>query len=104
MRHSVARSIRVVSMILFMTSLRFAEASPEQLPAFERASAIREARAHFEIGLRHYNLGEFDRAIVEFKLAYRRSEAPGLLFNIAQAHRARGDARSALHFYAAFLR
>ncbi len=104
MRHSVARSIRVLWTMVMLALVGVAEAAPRDLPAFERASAMREARAHFQIGLRHYNLGEFDRAIVEFKLAYRRSEAPGLLFNIAQAHRARGDARSALHFYAAYLR
>lgn len=66
--------------------------------------AEEEARAHYEAGLRHYNLGEFDEAIAEFKKAYALSGAPGLLFNTAQAYRLKGDHKQALYFYRTYLR
>jgi tetratricopeptide (TPR) repeat protein len=62
------------------------------------------ARHHFEIGRRKYNLGDLDEAILEFKHAYELSPAPGLLFNIAQAYRAKKDNERALYFYATYLR
>ena len=40
----------------------------------------------------------------EFKLAYARSQAPGLLFNLAQASRLNKDYEQALHFYRTYLR
>jgi tetratricopeptide (TPR) repeat protein len=66
--------------------------------------AEREARAHYTVAKRQYTLGAFDRAIAGFKRAYELSPAAGLLFNIAQAYRAKGDHRHALHFYEAYLR
>jgi tetratricopeptide (TPR) repeat protein len=62
------------------------------------------ARGHYEKGLTHYNLGEFEQAVTEFKQAYELSNAPGLLFNIAQAYRAKEDYKQALHFYHTYLR
>jgi len=50
-----------------------------------------EAKAHYEKGLSHYNLGEWDQAIAEFRAAYAISSAPGLLFNIAQSFRLKKD-------------
>ena len=50
-------------------------------------------------GMAHYELGEFAAAIDEFKLAYALSQAPGLLFNLAQASRLNKDYEQALHFY-----
>lgn len=74
-----------------------------------RAEAIddsteREARAYYEQATRLYNVGELDRAIAAFKRAYELSPAAGLLFNIAQAYRAKYDVQQALYFYDAFLR
>lgn len=63
-----------------------------------------EARSHYELGKRHYNLGDFDIAIDEFKAAYALSPEPGLLFNIAQAYRAKHDRERALFFYGTYLR
>jgi tetratricopeptide (TPR) repeat protein len=73
--------------------------------AVEPASiAEAQARSHFDRGQRHYNVGDFDRAIDEFKRAYEISPAPGLLFNIAQAYRAKKDRDNALYFYTTYLR
>ena len=52
----------------------------------------------------HYELGEFAAAVDEFKPAYARSQAPGLLFNLAQASRLNKDYEQALHFYRTYLR
>jgi tetratricopeptide (TPR) repeat protein len=63
-----------------------------------------EARRHFDLGQRRFNLGDFDGAIDEFKRAYEISPVPDLLFNIAQAYRAKKDAAQALFFYQTYLR
>jgi tetratricopeptide (TPR) repeat protein len=78
--------------------------SPSPAQAIDDDTAEREARAFYEQATRLYNVGELDQAISFYKQAYLRSPAPGLLFNIAQAYRAKRDARQALYFYEAFLR
>jgi tetratricopeptide (TPR) repeat protein len=67
-------------------------------------AAESEARAHYRTGMTKYELGEFEAAIAEFKKAYEITNAPPLLFNIAQAHRLAHDADHALYFYRMYLR
>lgn len=62
------------------------------------------AADHYQRGMTHYNLGEFDAAVREFKAAYELSQAPELLFNVAQAYRLAEDHKQALFFYDAYLR
>jgi tetratricopeptide (TPR) repeat protein len=70
----------------------------------EAAAKDREAREHYTQGMRHFDLGEVDDAIKEFRAAYQISAAPGLLFNIAQAYRTKKDYENALQFYKNYLR
>jgi tetratricopeptide (TPR) repeat protein len=63
-----------------------------------------DAKQLTEQGLAHYNVGEYDKAIDEFKRAYLISKTPALLFNIAQAQRLKGDCKEALQSYKAYLR
>jgi tetratricopeptide (TPR) repeat protein len=63
-----------------------------------------DAKQLTEQGLAHYNVGEYDKAIDEFKRAYLLSKTPVLLFNIAQAQRLKGDCKEALQSYKAYLR
>jgi tetratricopeptide (TPR) repeat protein len=63
-----------------------------------------EAKALYEKGLSHYNLGEFDLAIDAFRKSYAISSAPGLLFNIAQSFRLKKDYEQAVYFYTTYLR
>jgi hypothetical protein len=49
-------------------------------------------------------LGEFARAIAEFKTTYNAKPDPLLLYNIAQSYRLAGDASQAVFFYKSFLR
>ena len=67
-------------------------------------SAEDQAREHYKQGATHFDLGEYDAAIVEFKKAYELSNAPGLLFNIAQAQRLKKDYEQALQSYKRFVR
>jgi tetratricopeptide (TPR) repeat protein len=55
-------------------------------------------------GNKHFELAEYDAAIADFKEAYRIADAPGYLYNIAQAYRLKGDCRNAAIFYKNFLR
>lgn len=68
------------------------------------ASAEDQARELYKKGMTHYELGQFDDAIVEFKRAYELTSAPGLLFNIAQVYRMKKNADQAVYFYKTFLR
>lgn len=63
-----------------------------------------KARRLFDQGQTFYSLGEYDRAIASFREAYELSSAPGLLFNLAQAHRLNGECRRALELYRHFVR
>jgi hypothetical protein len=67
-------------------------------------AALKQARLHYDRGMAKYQLGEFDAAVDEFKLAFAASPAPGLLFNLAQASRLGKHPEQALHFYRSYLR
>jgi tetratricopeptide (TPR) repeat protein len=79
-------------------------AAPAAVAAADSGDAMQEAKDHYDRGMAHYELGEFAAAADEFKLAYARSQAPGLLFNLGQATRLNKDYEQALHFYRAYLR
>ncbi len=68
------------------------------------ADAREKARTLFEQGQVHYSLGEYAEAIACFREAYELSSAPILLFNIAQAHRLKGDCVQAVEIYRHFVR
>jgi tetratricopeptide (TPR) repeat protein len=65
--------------------------------------SLQEARRHYQRGTTQYDLGEWARAIEEFKVAYEESRAPALLFNLAQSYRHLGDWQQAAHFYRTYL-
>src|SRR5450759_1523475 len=62
------------------------------------------ARQHFESGASHFDLSEYDEALVEFKEAYRLKADATFLYNIAQCHRKLGHLEEALTFYKTYLR
>jgi tetratricopeptide (TPR) repeat protein len=68
------------------------------------ARAQAEARELYKKAMTHYELGEFEVAITEFKRAYELTSAPGLLFNIAQVYRMKKDPEQAIYFYRTYLR
>lgn len=67
------------------------------------SGAAGEAKARYEKGLRHYNLGHFDEAVEHFEGAYELSGKPELLFNIAQCQRQLGNTERALFLYRRYL-
>ena len=97
----IVRRTRVASILVALSVALLPGVAPAVEPA---ASAEEQARSHYQRGQRHYNVGDFDRAIEEFKRAYEISPAAGLLFNIAQAYRAKKDRERALYFYMTYLR
>ena len=72
--------------------------------AADDGDALQEAKDHYDRGMAHYELGEFGAAVEEFKAAFALSQAPGLLFNLAQASRLNKDYEQSLHFYRSYLR
>jgi len=90
------RSLAVLVLLASLGASVHAQAQP--------TDAAAEAKLHYEEGTKAYSLGEFPRAITEFKAAYNAKSDPVLLFNIAQSYRLAGDANQALFFYRSFLR
>jgi tetratricopeptide (TPR) repeat protein len=62
-----------------------------------------QARAAYRKATQHYDLGEYQQALDEFKRAYRHFEDPAFLFNIAQCHRQLGDNQQAVREYRIYL-
>jgi tetratricopeptide (TPR) repeat protein len=79
------------------------EPAPSSVQAPD-ADSLKAARRLFDEGQIHYSLGEYDQALTAFRRAYELSSAGVLLFNIAQAHRLKGDCRQALEVYRHFVR
>lgn len=79
---------------------RHKRAAPPPPPS----SSDDEARELYKKAMTHYELGEFDAAIDEFKRAYALTSAPGLLFNLAQVYRMKKDPEQAVYFYRTYLR
>ena len=86
---------------LVMWASADAAAQPAQ-PA--NGASERHARTLYARGLKHYNVAEYAEAISLFKRAYKIHEAPGFLYNIAQAYRLAGDCTQAARFYGTYLR
>jgi tetratricopeptide (TPR) repeat protein len=63
-----------------------------------------EAQRHFEGGMAHFHLEEYDKAIEAWEEGYRIKPAPQFLYNIAQAYRLSRRPEKALTFYQKYLR
>ncbi|MCC6995134.1 MAG: tetratricopeptide repeat protein [Deltaproteobacteria bacterium] len=63
-----------------------------------------EAKELYQEGTKYYNLGDFAKAVENYKKAYEKKPDPVFLYNIAQAYRLSNDFTQALFFYKSFLR
>ena len=72
--------------------------------AASESAKSKAAKAHYEEGLKRYNLGEFKAALDAFKAGYLEKADPVFLFNLGQCYRKLGDAENAIQEYAAYLR
>jgi tetratricopeptide (TPR) repeat protein len=70
-------------------------------PAADVETRARELAAS---GQRHFDLGEYDEAIADYRAAYKLTPKPGLLYNLAQAFRLDGDCLTATRMYRNYLR
>jgi len=77
-------------------------------PAWAQRQADDGARAQAkklaESAQVHFDLGEYDAAVADFKEAYRLFPTPGLLYNLGQAYRLKGDCANAATMYRNYLR
>ena len=73
-----------------------AAAAQEASPAQIVASAKIEARQRFDRGLALYNQGDLNGALAEFRLAYRLTSHPVVLYNLALVYAGLGQAAEAL--------
>jgi tetratricopeptide (TPR) repeat protein len=64
---------------------------------------VDKAKSLFAEGNESYNLGEFEKALDRYKLAYRVKPLPAFQFNIAQCHRKLAQHKEAIAMYQAYL-
>ncbi|HEX2656635.1 MAG TPA: hypothetical protein VHU40_00115, partial [Polyangia bacterium] len=62
-----------------------------------------EMREHYERAQRAYDIQKFSEAVDEYQKAYEIGGDPGMLFNIAQAHRLNDKPTEAIYFYRRYL-
>ena len=74
------------------------------LPTVASADDVSGAKHFFETGSKHFDLGEFDEALRDFKEGYRLKEDPVFLFNIAQCQKALQLRPDAIRSYKTYLR
>jgi tetratricopeptide (TPR) repeat protein len=79
-------------------------APPAEAPPPAAPSPAERAQALLEVGLRHYAVQEYARAVEAFKAGYLLDARPELLYALGQAYRLGGNCKSALEAYRAFLR
>jgi len=61
------------------------------------------ARQHYQTGTRLFEVGEYRKALEEFRAAHVAKPDPAFLYNSAQCHRLLGERREALTLYRRFL-
>jgi tetratricopeptide (TPR) repeat protein len=72
-------------------------------PRDARRDLTPTARELSDRGLRQYQAGDLDAAIESFMGAFALSDNTGLLFNVAQAYRLKGDCALAKEYYSRYL-
>ena len=73
------------------------------LVAATGVAAAEDAEALYQEGQAAYDAKNYDAALSAWKKSYELSKLPALLFNIAQAHRLRGDCADAIARYKEFI-
>src|SRR5262245_7727320 len=64
---------------------------------------VAQSRSHYERGRSYFQLGEYRKALEEFKAAHVEKNDPAYIYNIAECHRQLGEAKTAVSFYRRFL-
>ena len=87
-------------LLVFLALLALSLAFPHLAHADDKATA----RAHYETAARLYDVGEYEKALAEFKAAYVAKDDPAFLFNIGQCYRKLGQEAEALNFFRRYLK
>jgi tetratricopeptide (TPR) repeat protein len=69
-----------------------------------QAQGVSEARKHYELGTKYYDLQRYADAAREYEAAFVIKDDPALLFNIGQAYRLARNPRKAIGAYRSYLR
>ncbi len=74
-------------------------------PSVARADTAVETRAKalYKEGMKAYDVGDFEGGLRLYSEAYKLTQLPGFLFNIAQCHRQLGNYEQAAFFYGRFI-
>src|SRR5436190_16583685 len=62
------------------------------------------AKALYEVGTKHYQVGEYKQALEAFKAGYFAKRNPAFLYNMGQCHRMMGNLDEEIGNYRAYLR
>jgi hypothetical protein len=84
---------RVIALLCLLSATAHAQTD-------ERAA---QAKLHYETGMAHFQLEEWDKAIVEWENGFRIKPVPQFLYNIAQAYRLSKQYEKAQSFYKKYL-
>jgi hypothetical protein len=94
----------MVARIMLLSILALALlASSGAARAGEPGAGRAKAREVYKLASQHYKLAEYKEALAGFKEAYRLTEEPALLFNIAQCHRMMNEKPEAIRFFRNYL-
>lgn len=80
--------------------------APDDPPSGDPATLddpVARAKAYFQEGARHHQLGRFADALAAYEKAYEAKPIPAFLFNIAQCHYELGNWERAIFFYRTFV-
>ena len=90
----------VCALLMFAWGGRGSASPP---PRDDKRDLTPTARELSDLGLRQYQAGELEAAIESFMGAFALSDNTGLLFNVAQAYRLKGDCALAKEYYRRYL-
>jgi len=93
----------VLSLAIVAPAAVRAEDPREPAPPPGDQGGDQRARRLTEEGLRQFANHRYDRAVEAFEASYDIVPLPGLLYDLAQAHRLKGDCKVAHSFYTRFL-
>lgn len=68
----------------------------DEIPEEKRPDEDLSAKELFQRGAKHYDAGEYEKALIDFKAAHRRSPDPVLLYNVAFSYSKLGKSKKAL--------
>jgi tetratricopeptide (TPR) repeat protein len=94
------RAALALSITLCSASAVAQSSAAESIPASVRSDL---ARTHFRTGMRYFDLGRYSDAATEFERVFDYTGQTELLYNIARAHEAAGNAQRAIETYELYL-